>query len=184
MAEHLHFEIIRHGGRRLLDVPFLNTKWAAATEARAKALGLAPTPLAIPTQRNFPWQFDAYGRFRNALIDFCLECGDALRDWVPPAKLERLRLQPVDPFGSAHIKILFGLCGAIIFAERGWNQTRDFDDGKPPLCAGNAADGLQASLGGGQAVNDETSTALTRHLQVDLEHVGGNAGNASGVVDL
>lgn len=165
VAEHLHFEIIRHGGRRLLDVPFLNNKWAAATEARAKALGLAPTPLAIPPQRNFPWQFDAYGRFRNALIDFCLECGDALRDWVPPAKLERLRSQPVDPFGSAHIKVLFGLCGAIIFAEQGWNQTRDFDDGKPPLCAGNAADGLRASLGGGQAVNDETSKALTRHLQ-------------------
>ena len=95
--------------------PFLNTKWAAAAEARAKALGLAPTPLAIPIQRNFPWQFDAYGRFRNALIDFCLECGDALRDWVQPA----MRSQPVDPFGSAHIKVLFGLCGAIIFAEQG-----------------------------------------------------------------
>lgn len=98
------------------------------------------------------------------MIDFCLECGDALRDWVPPAKLERLRSQPVDPFGSAHIKVLFGLCGAIIFAEQGWNPTRDFDDGKPPSCAGNAAEGLRASLGGGQVVNDETSKALTRHL--------------------
>ena len=97
---------------------------------------------------------------QNALIDFCLECGDALRDWVQPA----MRSQPVDPFGSAHIKVLFGLCGAIIFAEQGWNSTRDFDDGKPPLCAGNAVEGLRASLGGGQVVNDETSKALTRHL--------------------
>ena len=175
VAEHMHFEIIRHGGRQLLDVPFLNKRWAAATEARAKALGLARTPLAVPTQRDFPWQFDAYGRFRNALIDFCLECGDALRDWVPPAKLERLRSQPVDPFGSTHIKVLFGLCGAIIFAEQGWNPTRDFDDGKPPLCAGNAADGLQASLRGGQMLGDETAKALTRHLQA-ADRESGRAG--------
>ena len=91
VAEDLHFELIRHNGRRLLNVPFLNNKWAPATEARAEALGLAPAPVAIPPQRNFPWQFDAYGRFRDALIDFCLECGGALRDWVPPAKLEGLR---------------------------------------------------------------------------------------------
>ena len=165
VGEDLHFEIIRHGGRQLLNVPFLNNKWAPATEARAQTMGLAPAPIEIPPQRNFPWQFDAYGRFRDALIDFCLECGDALRDWVPPAKLEGLRSRPIDPFGSAHIKALFGLCGAIVFVEQGWNRARDFDDGKPPLCAGNAAEGLQASLSGGQAVNNETFKALTRHLQ-------------------
>ena len=103
VAEDLHFELIRHNGRRLLNVPFLNNKWAPATEARAEALGLAPAPVAIPPQRNFPWQFDAYGRFRDALIDFCLECGGALRDWVPPAKLEELRQRSSDLMQQSRI---------------------------------------------------------------------------------
>ena len=165
VAEDLHFEIIRHNGRRLLNVPFLNNRWAARTEARAETMGLAPAPIEIPAQRNFPWQFDAYGRFRDALIEFCLECGDTMRDWVPPAKLEELRSRPIDSFGSAHIKTLFGLCGAIVFAEQGWSRVRDFDDGKPPLCAGNGAGDLQASIGGGQMVNDEMFKTLTRNLQ-------------------
>lgn len=169
VAEDVHFDIIRHGGPQLLNIPFLNNKWAAATEARAKALGLAPTPMTVPTERNFPWQFHAYGRFRNALIDFCLECGDALRDWIPPAKLEELRSRPIAPFGSAHIKMLFGLCGAVVFAEQGWHPTRDFDDGTRPRCAGNVVDGIQTSLGGAQVVNNEIFKVLARHLQIANE---------------
>lgn len=174
VAEDLHFEIIRHGGRRLLNVPFLNNKWAPATEARAEALGLAPAPISIPIQQNFPWQFNAYGRFRNALIDFCLECGDGLRDWVPPLKLEQLRSRPLDPYGSAQIKNLFGLCGAIVFAEEGWNRPRDFDDGKLPLCASNAGDELQASLASAPVVDSEIAKALLSHLLAADNGSGGD----------
>ena len=177
VAEDLHFEIIRHGGCNLLNVPFLNKRWTAATEARAETMGLAPAPIEIPVQRNFPWQFDAYGRFRDALIDFCLECGDTMRDWVPPAKLEELRSRPADPFGPARIKALFGLCGAIVFAEQGWNRTRDFDDGKLPLCAGNGADDLLASISNEPMVNEETFKALTRHLQVVGQEAGAGERN-------
>ena len=137
VAEHIHFEILRYCGDYLLKIPFLNQRWAGATEVRAQRFGLAPDPFQVDVARNFPWQFDCYRRFRDALIDFCIECGDAFRVCIPIANLERLRTAPLEPFNSAHIKTLFGLCGAIVFSEGAWSRDRDFNDNSDPDFRGN-----------------------------------------------
>ena len=165
VSEHVHFELIRHGDKRLLEIPFLNNRWAGATDLLARELGLAPDPIVVPAKRNFPWQFDCYMRFRDAIIDFCLECGGAMLDVVPAENLERLRQQPVEPFGSAHIKTLFGLCGAIIFAEEGWSRARDFDNGSRPLVAGNRKAVIRAGLRTTVAARSDVANALVSHLR-------------------
>ena len=127
VAEHVHFEILRRCDESLLRIPFLNNRWSPETESRAKLLGFPTEPRRIDVARNFPWQFYSYRRYRNALVDFCIEAGSAMRDWVPVARLEALKRSPVDPFSSASVKMLFGLVGAIflpnvhIFALETWN---------------------------------------------------------------
>lgn len=137
VGEDVHFEIMRHCDEGLLDVPFLNHRWAARTEERARHLGLAKEPLQVEVERNFPWQFDCYRRFRNALIDFCIDCGGALHGVVPVSRLRSLRRRPVEPFSSAHVKMLFGLVAAVTFAEGGYIRTRDFENGCPIRFTGN-----------------------------------------------
>ena len=163
VAEHMHFELIRHCAKELLEIPFLNKQWADETERRAQGLGLSKPPLVVPPERNFPWQHDCYRRFRDALIGFCLECGDALRDWVPPEKLEKLRKTPVEPFGSAHIKVLLGLSSAIIFMEGCWNVEREFD-GVRPTIGGNKGAELSAYQNEHDATDNEVRKALVRNL--------------------
>ena len=138
VAEHIHFEIMRHCDENLLRIPFLNNRWAAPTEARARALGFPTEPMSIDVERNFPWQFHGYRRYRNELVGFCLDHGDLLRDLVYREKLESLRQLPVEPFSSACVKMLFGLVSAIFFAERAYVRTRDFADSALPEFSGNA----------------------------------------------
>ncbi len=128
VAEHVHFEILRHCDESLLRVPFLNNRWSGETEDRAKSLGFPVDPMIVEVERNFPWQFDAYRRYRNGLIGFCIENGDSLRSVVSVDKLNALRKMPVEPFSSAHVKMLFGLVGAIFLAEREYVRTRDLDN--------------------------------------------------------
>ena len=137
VGEDVHFEIMRYCDEGLLAVPFLNNRWAARTEERARRLGLATEPLRVEVERNFPWQFDCYRRFRNALIDFCIDCGGTLHDIVPVSRLRSLRRSPVDPFSSAHVKMLFGLVAAVTFAEGGYIRTRDYESESPIRFAGN-----------------------------------------------
>lgn len=127
VAEHVHFEILRRCDENLLRIPFLNNRWSPETESRAKLLGFPTEPRRIDVARNFPWQFYSYRRYRNALVDFCIEAGSAMRDWVPVDRLEALKRSPVDPFSSASVKMLFGLVGAIFFAERAYIRTRDME---------------------------------------------------------
>ena len=164
VSEHVHFEMIRHGGHHLLDIPFLNNRWAPATEGRARQLGLAPDPIAVAVKRNFPWQFDCYARFRNALIDFCLDWGEPLRTQVPADHLRKLRRQPVEPFSSAHIKMLFGLCNAVVFAALGSPCIRNFDDGEPPALSGNQAAGVGDSWSNPASQRSPIQDSLFRHL--------------------
>ena len=138
VAEHVHFEILRHCDEDLLRIPFLNNRWSADTEARAEALGFSTRPLSVEVERNFPWQFHGYRRYRNALIGFCIENGGVLHELVPVEKLHRLMRSPVEPFSSASVKMLFGLVGAIFFAERAYVRTRDFTDGGALRFYGNA----------------------------------------------
>lgn len=137
VAEDVHFELLRHCGHDLLSVPFLNKKWAPRTEHRAGSLGLAPTPITVPPERSFPWQFSCYRTYRNAIIDFCLECGDALREQVPARSLESLRRSPIEPFGSAHVKMLFGLCGSICLLTGANDGNRDLTNAGPIRVSGN-----------------------------------------------
>ena len=137
VSEHVHFQLLRHCDKSLLAVPFLNNRWAEDTEREALRLGLATDPIVVPLERNFPWQFDCYRRFRDAAIDFCIECGTLMREHVPVEKLEALRKTPIEPFGSAQIKMLFGLCGAVLLAEGGWSRRRDRYQGDDPEYKGN-----------------------------------------------
>ena len=139
VGEDVHFEIMRYCNEDLLAVPFLNHKWAPRTEERARRLGLATDPLQVEVERSFPWQFDCYRRFRDALIDFCIDCGGTLHDVVPVSRLRSLRRRPVAPFSSAHVKMLFGLVAAVTFAEGGYIRTRDFESESPIRFAGNGA---------------------------------------------
>lgn len=137
VGEDVHFEMMRHCDEALLDVPFLNHRWAPKTEERARRLGLATEPLRVEVARNFPWQFDCYRRFRDALIDFCIDLGGALHDVIPVSRLRTLRCRPVEPFSSAHVKMLFGLVAAVTFAEGGYIRSRDFEDESPIRFRGN-----------------------------------------------
>ena len=168
VAEHMHFELIRYCARQLLEIPFLNKPWADETEERAQDLGLSKPPLVVPPERNFPWQHACYRRFRDALVGFCLECGDALRDWVPPEKLEKLRNTPVEPFGSAHIKALLGLASTVVFIEGCWDTEREFH-GVRPTISGNRGTELHAYQTEHDATEHEVHNALLRHLSADPE---------------
>lgn len=137
VGEDVHFEIMRYCDEALLVMPFLNHKWAPRTEERARRLGLATEPLHAAVERSFPWQFDCYRRFRDVLIDFCIDCGAALHDVVPPSRLTSLRRRPVEPFSSAHIKMLFGLVAAVTFVEGGYIRSRDFEDESAIRFVGN-----------------------------------------------
>ena len=139
VAEHVHFELLRHCDDSLLRVPFLNNRWASETEARAKSFGFPVDPIIVEVERSFPWQFDAYRRYRNDLIGFCIKNGDALAGAVSMDKLNALRKRPVEPFSSAHVKMLFGLVGAIFLAEREYVRTRDLDNTNETQFRGNAA---------------------------------------------
>ncbi|MCY4565499.1 MAG: hypothetical protein OXE40_13615 [Gammaproteobacteria bacterium] len=138
VAEHIHFEIMRHCDENLLRIPFLNNRWAAPTEARARELGFPTRPMNVDVERNFPWQFHGYRRYRNELVAFCLDHGDCLRGVVSREKLEALGQLPVEPFSSASVKMLYGLVGAIFFAERAYMRTRDFAGAALPRFSGNA----------------------------------------------
>ena len=138
VAEHVHFELLRHCDESLLRVPFLNNRWSSETEERAKLLGFPVDPMIVEVERNFPWQFDAYRRYRNGLVGFCIENGDALGSAVSMDKLSALRKKPVEPFSSAHVKMLFGLVAAIFLAERGYVRTRDLDGATETRFFGNA----------------------------------------------
>lgn len=164
VSEHLPFEVIRHCCRHLLDIPFLNSPWAAATQARAEGLGLAPDPLMVEVKRGYPWQFDCYARFRDALIDFCLEWGSPLRRQVPAEQLEKLRQRPLEPFGSAHIKMLFGLCNVLIFIAEGWHRAPDFNDGEAPVSSGSHAATIGDSPLRSAAQRSPIQDSLFRHL--------------------
>ena len=146
VAEHVHFEMLHHCAKELLEIPFLNSPWAEATEKMAVSLGLAKDPIRVPIEHSFPWQFDCYRRLRNAVVDFCLACGDALADQVPRANLERLRQTPIEPFGSAQIKMLFGLCGAILLAENAWSRKRDGLEGADTVFRGNRSDAVRRAV--------------------------------------
>ena len=164
VSEHLPFEIIRHCCRHLLDIPLLNVPWAAATQARAEGLGMAPDPLRVEVKRDYPWQFDCYARYRDALIDFCLEWGSPLRRQVPAKQLEELRQRPLEPFGSARIKMLFGLCNALLFVAEAWHRTPDFNDGEAPALSGNHAATVGNSLVRATAQRSPIQDSLYRHL--------------------
>ena len=146
VSEHVHFEMLRHCAKELLEIPFFNSRWAEATERRAVSLGLARDPIEVAVEHSFPWQFDCYRRLRNAVIDFCLACGDAFAEEVPRANLEKLRLTPIEPFGSAQIKMLFGLCGAILLAENAWSRQRDCFKGDDTEFRGNQSDTIRRAV--------------------------------------
>jgi hypothetical protein len=126
MGEDIHFEIMRRAEERLLHIPFLNDRWTGSTGERARSSGLDVEPLEVPVERNFPWQFEWYGRRRDALIDFLLDRSALFRGQVCPDRLRALRASPVEPFNSASVKMLFGLVGAAILMEGGYGGKRDY----------------------------------------------------------
>ena len=163
VSEDVHFEMLRHCGRGLLSVPFLNKEWAPGTEQRAQRLGLALKPISVTGERSFPWQFACYRTYRNAIIDFCLECGSALRDQVPVVLLEQLRGRPVEPFGSAHVKMLFGLCGAICLVEGASHGRRDLKTGSTRM-SGNRVARIAAGIEQDDVKHHEVAERLRQHL--------------------
>ena len=164
ISEHVHFDMLRHCGDYLLRMPFLNKRWADDTEQRARRAGLAPDPVQVPLERNFPWQFDCYRRFRNAIIDFCLECGESLRAQVPVSNLERLRALPIEPFGSAHVKMLFGLCGAIFLLEGASGGDRDLAGSAPAETHGNSVSLIQRAVFNYKVEGSDVAAHLAKRL--------------------
>ena len=164
ISEHVHFELLRHCGRGLLEIPFLNNRWAEGTEKRAAELGLPTDPMVVPAEHSFPWQFDCYRRLRDAVIDFCISCGDSIADYVPRTNLEKLRKTPIEPFGSAHIKMLFGLCGAIILAENAWLRNRDRFEGDEPEIRGNQVEAIRVVSAEEPSANSVVADELERLL--------------------
>ena len=163
VSEDVHFEMLRHCGRGLLSVPFLNKKWASRTEQRAKRLGLAPNPVSVAGERSFPWQFSCYRAYRNAILDFCLECGGALRDQVPTELLEKLRDRPIEPFGSAHVKMLFGLCGAVCLVEGANHGKRDLSTDSIRM-SGNRVARVATTIEDDGVKHHEVAERLRQHL--------------------
>lgn len=163
VSEDVHFEMLRHCGESLLSVPFLNREWAPRTEQRAKRLGLARKPVLVTGERSFPWQFSCYRTYRNAIIDFCLECGSALRNQIPTARLEQLRHRPVEPFGSAHVKMLFGLCGAVCLVEGASHGRRDLNTGSRRM-SGNRVEQVAGVIEDDGVKHHEVAERLRRHL--------------------
>ena len=164
VSEHVHFEMLRRCGHDLLSVPFLNKRWAAATEVSVKHLGSAPPPITVPVERSFPWQYDCYRTFRNAIIDFCLECGGLFRYQVPLARLEELRRRPIEPFGSAHAKMLFGLCGAILILTEGSHGEKDLTENHLPQMVGNRVAKISDVVIGSEVREHEVAAHLWRCL--------------------
>ena len=163
VSEDVHFEMLRHCGRGLLSVPFLNKEWASRTEQRARRLGLASKPISVTAERSFPWQFSCYRTYRNAIINFCLECGSALRNQVPAELLEELRDRPIEPFGSAHVKMLFGLCGAICLVEGANHGKRDLGMRSIQM-SGNHVAGLAGAIENESVKHHDVAERLRRHL--------------------
>ena len=165
VSEDVHFELLQHCSHGLLSVPFLNKEWAPATERRAKQLGLAPIPITVPGERSFPWQFACYRTFRNAIIDFCLECGGSLRGQVPAQLLEELRRSSVEPFGSAHVKMLFGLCGAICLVTGASHGKRDTTNAEPTRMSGNRAARISPVIEDDEVKRHDVADRLWEHLR-------------------
>ena len=164
VSEDVHFEMLRHCGQGLLSVPFLNKEWAPSTEQRARQLGLAPKPISVKVERSFPWQFACYRTFRNAIIDFCLECGSSLQSQVPTARLEQLRRSPIEPFGSAHVKMLFGLCGAVCLVTGASGGKRDLTTGSVRM-AGNQVARIATAIEDDEVETHDVAERLWAHLR-------------------
>ena len=165
IGEDVHFEVLRLCGHGLLEIPFLNKRWVPRTEERARVLGLAPEPIKVPHERSFPWQFTSYRTYRNAIIDFCLECGGALQHQVPTGLLEEAKRKPVEPFGSAHVKMLFGLAGAICLVSGASHGRRDLTaTGKVQMSGSHVS--LIAEMVEDEAVKQhDVSDRLRTHLR-------------------
>ena len=126
-----------------------------------------PTRFAYRLHAVSRGQFDCYRRFRDALVDFCISCGDVFREHVAIDNLRRLKATPLEPFNSAHIKMLFGLCSAIVFTEDAWNRSRDFAEGPEPLVRGNRVSRVIQSVS--EEARAESNDGLRNELFRRLE---------------
>lgn len=109
MGENIHFDIIRHSCPELLKIPFHNARWLGVTRARAAEYDCDIEPIQVPVAKSFPWQFEFYENFRDSCVDYCLD--NFPQDYAPYVSREALEAIKSEPmsFGSAKIKMLYGL---------------------------------------------------------------------------
>jgi len=138
MGDDLPYEIMTRCAPGLREFQFVNDAWGGPTEVRAQADGVLRPKLDSPTAANFPWQFALYRGWRNTLIGEALRHVSLWEGIVPPEQLHALLDKPVEPFGSAHVKMLFGLVAVTNHLRGNLRPERDFI-GKtaPPRVRGN-----------------------------------------------
>ena len=138
MGENIHFELMRRAYPELLRVPFLNHGWEGITAARAERLQAHYPPIQVATERSFPWQYRYYREYRNTLIDIVLRHPSLMSGVVSWDSLLKLRRTEVEPFGSPHVKVLFGLVMACVtISDRSSSTSRHFMDAHRTTFSGN-----------------------------------------------
>lgn len=109
MADDIPYEILTRCAPELRAFPFVNDEWLGQTRERAQADGTFSPPVTVAAAKSFPWQFALYRDHRDHLLHECLRSISVWDGMVSPERARQLRDRPVEPFNSAHIKMLFGL---------------------------------------------------------------------------
>lgn len=126
MADDIPYEILTRTAPELRGFPFVNDEWPGRTRERAEADGAFTPALKVEVAKSFPWQFALYREHRDDLIRDVLPSLSAWDGVVPPDHLDHLLGQPVEPFNSSHVKMLFGLVAGTNYLRGELDAGRDF----------------------------------------------------------
>lgn len=133
MADDLPYEIMTRCAPELRAFAFSNDEWLGHTRERAERDGTFRPRVSAEVAANFPWQFALYRDHRNDLLQECLRSISLWDGIIRPDRVHRQLTQPVEPFGSSRIKVLFGLVAASNYVLGTLAPARDFAMTSAPL---------------------------------------------------
>ncbi|MCC6933219.1 MAG: hypothetical protein IT292_08195 [Deltaproteobacteria bacterium] len=168
IGEDIHFYIMQTACPEILQVPFSNCQWTGRTGETAKQYQCLLDPVKSEACSNFPWQFDTYSKYRNAFLRFIYRHLDLFDRRLDANAIKKLLASAIDPFNSAHIKMLFGAVshvfwlGGIHAAPRNWSSCRE-----EVKQVGNCANGY-SNIDWDKDDADISSHHLYRELAKDL----------------
>lgn len=126
MADDVPYEILSRTAPELRRFPFVNDQWLGRTRERAKTEGTFSGPVTVAVEKNFPWQFTLYREHRDMLLRDVIPSLSAWEGVVPRDHVHRLLEQPIEPFNSSHVKMLFGLIAGTNYLLGELEPARDF----------------------------------------------------------